>query len=177
MSAAPEDARPAQALLFTGHRIDAPRHPRPRVPAAAEPGGTSAMVTRARANDARIELQDARVGHGGLGERPNPFQLRRGAEPACDLQPPGLGMVGGKRVDHGHRAQDVLVRRSRRIRAMNWAVAGADEVALGTYFTTESEYFSLHKHKSRDTTAVCSVPLPVRRDWTALPSGTVEVIS
>ena len=37
MSAAPDDARPAEVLLFTGHRVDAPGRPTPRFPAAAEP--------------------------------------------------------------------------------------------------------------------------------------------
>jgi hypothetical protein len=37
MSAAQDDARPAEVLLFTGHRLDAPGRPTPRFPAAAEP--------------------------------------------------------------------------------------------------------------------------------------------
>ncbi len=37
MSAAPDDARPADVLLFTGHRVDAPARPSPRFPPAAEP--------------------------------------------------------------------------------------------------------------------------------------------
>ena len=37
MSAAQDDARPAEVLLFTGHRLDAPGRRSPRFPAAAEP--------------------------------------------------------------------------------------------------------------------------------------------
>ena len=36
MSAAQDDARPAEVLLFTGHRLDAPGRTSPRFPAAAE---------------------------------------------------------------------------------------------------------------------------------------------
>jgi glutamine amidotransferase len=100
------------------------------------------------------------------------------------------GRIGAEKIfnlirgfDHGDleeatcRAQRVLRKRSRNIRAMNWAVARGRTVALGSYFTAEEEYFSLHKHADSAGTAVCSVPLPVAPDWTAIPSGTVEVIS
>ena len=36
MSAVTDDARPAEVLLFTGHRLDPPGRPSPRFPAAAE---------------------------------------------------------------------------------------------------------------------------------------------
>jgi glutamine amidotransferase len=75
------------------------------------------------------------------------------------------------------RAQEVLRRRSRGIRAMNWAVTEGRQVALGSYFSGEADYFSLHKHTASNRTVVCSVPLSTVRDWERLSSGTVEVIS
>lgn len=51
MSAAQETARPADVLLFAGHRLDAPDRPRPRFPAAAE-SRAEEMIASAIADEA-----------------------------------------------------------------------------------------------------------------------------
>lgn len=53
MTAAPEDARPTEVLLFTGHRVDVPGRPSPRFPAAAEPLAEE-MITEAIAGELAV---------------------------------------------------------------------------------------------------------------------------
>ena len=67
MRAAPEDARPAQVLLFTGHRVDAPGRPQPRFPATAEPVAEEMIAAAVRAALAATRGPTAGLAGGASG--------------------------------------------------------------------------------------------------------------
>ena len=67
MSAARDDARPAEVLLFTGHRIDAPGRTGPRFPAAAEPLAAEMIAAAIAAELARSSGPMAGLAGGASG--------------------------------------------------------------------------------------------------------------
>ena len=67
MTTAPEDARPAEVLLFTGHRIDAPGRARPRFPADAEPLAAEMIATAIAGELARGSGPTAGLAGGASG--------------------------------------------------------------------------------------------------------------
>ncbi len=71
----------------------------------------------------------------------------------------------------------IIKRRTRYVRAMNFAVALPGAIAVHSFYSETPEYFTLHKKVDRTRTLFCSDPFPGDRGWTRLPNDYLEVHS
>ncbi len=85
-----------------------------------------------------------------------------------------------KRFDKGDMAaamrkgMDVIVRRTRYVRAMNMVIADKENVYVGSVFNEGPEYFRLRARQSGDGFTVSSETVPEPREWRVIPNDTVE---
>lgn len=85
-----------------------------------------------------------------------------------------------KRFDKGDMAaamrkgMDVIVRRTRYVRAMNMVIADRENVYVGSLFNEDPEYFRLRAKRSARGFTVSSETVPDPRDWRTVPNHTVE---
>jgi predicted glutamine amidotransferase len=76
------------------------------------------------------------------------------------------------------RAMTVLRRRSASIRACNFILADARHLQVHALFTSDADYFTMHRRQTTDELVICSAPYPGNgQGWSALPNDSVEVFS
>ena len=88
------------------------------------------------------------------------------------------------RFDKGHLGEatqkgvDIIAKRSRYIRAMNFFLAEPDQVHICSWFGEQPDYFQMHKARSGHTQIICSAPLPdFCADWDKIPNQHIETLS
>ncbi len=88
-----------------------------------------------------------------------------------------------RRFDHGDlgaavdRGVEIIDKRTRYIRAMNFFLATPDAVHLCSWFGEDPNYFQVHRAQTGETHLICSDPLPaVDADWQPLPNHRTEMI-
>ncbi len=85
-----------------------------------------------------------------------------------------------KRFDKGDMAaamrkgMDVIVRRTRYVRAMNMIIADRENVYVGSLFNEQPEYFRLRALQSDGGFTVSSETVPEHGGWRVIPNDTVE---
>ncbi len=85
-----------------------------------------------------------------------------------------------KRFDKGDMAaairkgMDVIVRRTRYVRAMNMIIADRENVYVGSFFNEEPEYFRLRARDDSRGFTVSSETVPEHAEWRKIPNDTVE---
>lgn len=85
-----------------------------------------------------------------------------------------------KRFDKGDMAaamrkgMDVIVRRTRYVRAMNMIIADRENVYVGSLFNEQPEYFRLRAARNDGGFTVSSETVPERGGWRVIPNDTVE---
>jgi len=88
-----------------------------------------------------------------------------------------------KRFDSGDpgealdRTIDVIVKRTRYIRAMNLIITDGRQAWVCSHANQQPEYFTLHIRRSGPLVAVCSEPLEGFGGWRELDNHSVEVLS
>jgi predicted glutamine amidotransferase len=98
------------------------------------------------------------------------------------------GRIGAEKLFHflrrfegGHqgralaKALDIVKRRSRYIRAMNFVLARREALYAHACFHEDPEYFTLHTMQAGAQYRICSEPYPGESGWTALPNHYLEV--
>jgi predicted glutamine amidotransferase len=81
---------------------------------------------------------------------------------------------GNLRIEGLARTLEIVKRRSRYIRAMNFILARPESLLVHACFNEDPEYFTLHKKQSGTQYAVCSQPYPGESGWTPLPNNHLE---
>ena len=88
-----------------------------------------------------------------------------------------------RRFDHGDLAEatvkavDIINKRSRYIRAMNFFIARPDAVQICSWFNEDPDYFQLRKATDGDTRIICSAPLPdFAPSWDTIENKSFETI-
>ena len=85
-----------------------------------------------------------------------------------------------KRFDKGDMAaamrkgMDVIVRRTRYVRAMNMIIADRENVYVGSFFNEEPEYFRLRARDDSRGFTVSSETVPEHAEWRTISNDTVE---
>lgn len=85
-----------------------------------------------------------------------------------------------KRFDKGDMAaamrkgMDVIVRRTRYVRAMNMIIADRENVYVGSLFNEQPEYFRLRAREGHRGFIVSSETVPECGGWRVIPNDTVE---
>ena len=85
-----------------------------------------------------------------------------------------------KRFDKGNMAaamrkgMDVIVRRTRYVRAMNMIIADRENVYVGSLHNEEPEYFRLRAREGGDGFTVSSETVAEGPEWRTIPNDTVE---
>jgi len=86
-----------------------------------------------------------------------------------------LERFGGNHQGQGLvKALDIVKRRSRYIRAMNFILARPGALYVHACFSEDHDYFTLHKKEAGTRYAVCSEPYPGESGWMALPNNYLE---
>jgi glutamine amidotransferase len=75
------------------------------------------------------------------------------------------------------KSVEIVKKRSRYIRAMNFVLAGRDALVVHSYFNEAPEYFTLHRKLAGTRMLVCSDAWPGDMGWTPLPNDHLEVHS
>lgn len=85
-----------------------------------------------------------------------------------------------KRFDQGDMAaamrkgMDIIVRRTRYVRAMNMIIADRENVYVGSVFNEDPEYFRLRARRMGDGFTISSETVPEPGEWRTIPNDTVE---
>ncbi len=85
-----------------------------------------------------------------------------------------------KRFDKGDMAaamrkgMDIIVRRTRYVRAMNMIIADGENVYVGSFFNEQPDYFRLRARENEGGFTVSSETVPEGGDWRVIPNDTVE---
>jgi glutamine amidotransferase len=74
------------------------------------------------------------------------------------------------------RAVDVIGKRTRYVRAMNFIMASLDTTYLASEFGESPDYFQLHRRHDADIDVVCSVAYPGETSWIAIDNHTVAAL-
>jgi glutamine amidotransferase len=73
-------------------------------------------------------------------------------------------------------AVEVVRRRSACVRAMNFVLATGTVLRVGTRFSVDPDYFTLHRKRTDGRTLIASEPFPGETGWESLPNGcTLEI--
>jgi predicted glutamine amidotransferase len=72
------------------------------------------------------------------------------------------------------RGIDIVRRRTRYIRAMNFVLARGRTLQLYSYFNEDADYFTMHVRRAGSRLTICSEPFPLEQDWTAFGNGALE---
>ena len=86
-----------------------------------------------------------------------------------------------KRFDKGDMAaamrkgMDIIVRRTRYVRAMNMIIADRENVYVGSFFNQDPEYFRLRARDDFRGFMVSSETVPEDAAWRTIPNDTVEL--
>lgn len=81
----------------------------------------------------------------------------------------GLGPAVRKGVD-------IIARRTRYIRAMNFFLATPDAVQVCSWFGEDPDYFRMHSARDGGTTLICSDPLPTPDNWRPLDNHHITTL-
>ena len=88
----------------------------------------------------------------------------------CRFDKGSLGSAAQKGVD-------IIVMRSRYIRAMNFFLAERDKVHVCSWFGEDPEYFQLRQAQKENTTVICSAPLVgFTTHWDKIPNQHIETL-
>ncbi len=85
-----------------------------------------------------------------------------------------------KRFDKGdiaaamRKGMDVIVRRTRYVRAMNMVIADRENVYVGSVYNEQPEYFRLRARDDEGGFVVSSETVPKNGSWRIIPNDTVE---
>jgi predicted glutamine amidotransferase len=82
---------------------------------------------------------------------------------------------GDNRGERLRKALDIVKRRSRYIRAMNFILARPEALWVHACFSEAPEYFTMHKKQAGAQFVICSEPYPGESGWTPLPNHYLEV--
>ena len=74
------------------------------------------------------------------------------------------------------RGVEVIEKRTRYVRAMNFVMASLHSAYLTTVFGEDPDYFQLHRRREADIDLVCSVAYPGERNWHAIDNHTVAAL-
>ena len=74
------------------------------------------------------------------------------------------------------RGVDVIEKRTRYVRAMNFIMASPSSSYLATIFGEDPGYFQLHRRQEADIDIVCSVAYPGEGNWKAIDNHTVAAL-
>jgi glutamine amidotransferase len=74
------------------------------------------------------------------------------------------------------RGVEVIEKRTRYVRAMNFIMANLDSAYLTTAFGENPGYFQLHRRRENDIDLVCSVAYPGEKNWQAVDNHTVAAL-
>ncbi len=82
-----------------------------------------------------------------------------------------LGADGGG--DSLARCVDLVVRRTRYVRAMNFILANGPVFRVCSRFGEDPDYFTLHVSRDGGRLRIASEPYPGETDWTPIPNGSL----
>lgn len=74
------------------------------------------------------------------------------------------------------RGVDVIGKRTRYVRAMNFIMANTDSSYMTTIFGENPEYFQLHRRREANIDLVCSVAYPHENNWRAIDNNTISAL-
>lgn len=74
------------------------------------------------------------------------------------------------------RGVNVIGKRTRYVRAMNFIMADMDSTYLATVFGENPDYFQLHRRHEADMDLVCSVAYPDENNWHAIDNNTISAL-
>ncbi|MBX2883729.1 MAG: hypothetical protein KTR32_27500 [Granulosicoccus sp.] len=75
------------------------------------------------------------------------------------------------------KGANIIDKRSRYIRAMNFFLATPDAIEVCSWFGEDPEYFQLHETKEGQTRIICSAPLAsVKSVWDTIPNQTTKTL-
>lgn len=74
------------------------------------------------------------------------------------------------------RGVNVIEKRTRYVRAMNFIMANMNFTYLTTIFGENPDYFQLHRRREADLDLVCSVPYPDGKNWQAIDNHTISTV-
>lgn len=89
----------------------------------------------------------------------------------------------GAMLDALARGTDIILRRSRYVRAMNIVMASTGESLVSSHFGEDPDYFQLHAARAGDVAVVCSQPYPAdaapelaNLRWRPVDNGTAATL-
>jgi predicted glutamine amidotransferase len=81
---------------------------------------------------------------------------------------------GNEATRHG---VDIIIRRTRYIRAMNFVLAERGVFEVYSLFNEDRDYFTMHVRRAGSRLAVCSEPFPSEEGWMPHGNGVLEVFA
>lgn len=74
------------------------------------------------------------------------------------------------------RGVDVIEKRTRYVRAMNFIMADIDSTYVTTVFSENPAYFQLHRRHDADVDFLCSAAYPGEENWQPIENHTIEAL-
>jgi predicted glutamine amidotransferase len=74
------------------------------------------------------------------------------------------------------RGVEVIEKRTRYVRAMNFIMASLESTYLATSYAENPGYFQLHRRRDTDMDRVCSVAYPGEREWRVIANHTIVTL-
>jgi glutamine amidotransferase len=74
------------------------------------------------------------------------------------------------------RGVEVIEKRTRYVRAMNFIMASLESTYLATSYAENPGYFQLHRRRDTDMDRVCSVAYPGEREWRVIADHTIVTL-
>lgn len=84
-----------------------------------------------------------------------------------------------KRFDDGHmidaieRGVNVIEKRTRYVRAMNFVIASLEQGFAATFYSEDPHYFQLHRQRKDDIDLICSAPYPGEHGWRTIDNRSI----
>lgn len=74
------------------------------------------------------------------------------------------------------KASSIIVKRTLKLRAMNFIIVDKSEIVIHSLFNEDENYFTLRKRDDDNTIAVCSEELDLFTNWEKISNNSIEVI-
>ncbi len=79
-------------------------------------------------------------------------------------------------LDAVKKASNIIIKRTAKIRAMNFLVVNKYGAILHSYFTEDEEYFTLRKYSDDNKTIICSEEINIGINWEKVNNNIIEEI-
>ena len=79
----------------------------------------------------------------------------------------------GGMIDAIERGVNVIEKRTRYVRAMNFVIADLDHGYIASFYGENPDYFQLHHKRNEHIDLICSSPYPGERGWRTIDNRTI----